>query len=88
MGLRAQPIKGIILLLISMLIIERTFCAGQECSGPRPLHRGNGEGVQAQTDPVSQENYLEEVEPELSCKEPLCPGRLRAGSECEFRWQQ
>ena len=41
-----QPIKLIIQLIIIMSIIERVFCARQECSSTRALHRGEGEGVQ------------------------------------------
>ena len=56
-----------------MSIIEHIFPAMQGCSGPC------GMSPRADRDLVSQEDCLEEVKPELSFEEPLCPGRFRTG---------
>lgn len=68
-----------------MAIIEHVFCARQCAQVPGPCTEMRGEESRAGRDPVSRVDCLEEVEPELSLEEPLCPGRFRAGSECKLR---
>lgn len=41
-----QPMKLMIQLIIITSVIEHVFCARQECSSTRALHRGEGEGVE------------------------------------------
>lgn len=60
-------------------IIKHVFGARQWCSGPRAPHRDEGKESRADRDPVSREDCLEEVEPELSLKEPLCSGSSGLG---------
>lgn len=61
-----------------MPIIKHVFGVRQRCSGPRAPHRDEGKS-KADRDPVSRENCLEEVEPELSLIEPFCSGSSGLG---------
>lgn len=68
-----------------MTIIEHVFWARQGAQVPGPCTEMRRKEFRAGRDPVSKVDCLEEVESELSLKEPLCPGRFRARSECKLR---
>lgn len=78
---RVQAMKLMIRLVTMMPITEHVFRVRWGCLGPGPCTEARGKESRAESDPVSREECLEEVECTLSLEEPLYPGRFRAGSE-------